>query len=75
MNKQYCKSFIGKTVIDKRQNRTGIIDCIQFNSKNWAHCWFYFKWVSGAYLVSLDDIELINTPTRANDVTQLNLFS
>lgn len=67
MNKEYCKNLIGKMVIDKRHvNRIGTLKKIQFNNKCYSICWFLFNYNKGSYLVSIDDIKLINEQTQIN---------
>ena len=69
MNKKYCKDLIGKNVFDIRHdNRKGTLKKIQFSSKCFSICWLLFEYKNGSYLVSLDDIAIINKQT------QLNLF-
>lgn len=67
MNKEYCKNLIGKNVFDIRHNnRKGTLKKIQFSSKCYSVCWFLFQYKNGAYLVSTDDIKIINKQTQLN---------
>lgn len=61
MNKEYCKNLIGQNVFDNRHNnRQGTLKKIQFSNKCYSICWFLFQYNDGAYLLSLDDIAIIN---------------
>ena len=64
--KQYCKSLIGKRVMDKcMPGRIGILTAIRFHSKDFSVCWFAFKWEGGCYMRSILDIEAIeSTPVQ-----------
>lgn len=66
MYKKYCKNLIGKEVIDIRHDRKGVIKKIQFNNQCYSICWFLFVHINGAYLVSIDDVKIINKQTELN---------
>ena len=58
--KQYCKSLIGKKVLDKcMTNRSGILTAIRFHSKDYMVCWYAFKWEGGCYMRSIDEVKVI----------------
>jgi hypothetical protein len=68
MTKNKALLMIGKKCTEfKNQNRIGTIENIAFNSKDFKIVWFRFKWKFGQYLISADEIILIEN-------NQLTLF-
>jgi len=54
------KKLIGKKAYEKlRPDRIGILECIAFQSKDNKICWFLFRWEHGAYLVSYEDLHIV----------------
>jgi hypothetical protein len=56
--RKHCKKMIGKKAIDKTTKREGIVESVGFNNKAWTICWFVFRWEKGAYLRSIEELEI-----------------
>jgi hypothetical protein len=68
--KKYCKSLIGKKAyrLDMPE-RIGVLNSIVFFNKDYSICWFDFKWKEGGYMVSINEIKILE-----NKNVQFELF-